>query len=251
VVVGYYKQDGLTFRPDQRVIEVVKDIAEVIPLASGDKVTAAQFLTLFQFPPNTHYTEVARLSGGERRRLHLLTILMKNPNFLVLDEPTNDLDLPTLNVLEDFLTHYEGCLVMVSHDRYFMNRLVEHLFVFTGNGIVEDYNGTYTEWREEQREAEEKARLLAQAAQAAQPRPSTEVRNAGVKRKLTFNEQKEYGRLENEITGHEAERESLLQQLGTGTMSHDELLRLSNRIAELEQLIDSKTNRWVELSEWA
>jgi ATP-binding cassette subfamily F protein uup len=150
IVFGYYSQAGLTLKEDKRVIEVVKDnIAEVISLGDGSKVSASQFLTLFQFPPEMQYTYVSKLSGGEKRRLFLLTVLVKNPNFLILDEPTNDLDLLTLQTLEEFLLHFKGCLVVVSHDRYFMDKLVDHLFVFEGDGIVKDFTGNYREWRDE------------------------------------------------------------------------------------------------------
>src|SRR5690606_7462942 len=164
VVFGYYSQQGLDIKEDKRVIEYVKDIAENFPLAGGGTLSASQFLQLFLFPPVQQYTYISRLSGGEKRRLHLLSILFRNPNFLILDEPTNDLDLPTLSVLEDFLSQFQGCLILISHDRYFMDRLIDHLLVFEGNGVIRDFPGNYTQYRlkkkeEEQQEEENRKQL--------------------------------------------------------------------------------------------
>jgi len=249
IVFGYYSQQGLPLKEDKRVIEVVKDYADVIPLADGSKVTASSFLQLFQFPPEIQHTYVSKLSGGEKRRLHLLTVLMKNPNFLILDEPTNDLDLLTLSTLEDFLAGFRGCLLVVSHDRYFMDKLVDHLFVFEGNGEVLDSNGTYTEYRA-QKELKEKAKSKSEkqqrekdiAAAALQPEPTD-------KKKATFKERFEFETLEKEINALEKEKSELSEKLNSGQGAHQELLEWAYRIEEVMKLLDKKTGRWLELSE--
>jgi ABC transport system ATP-binding/permease protein len=243
VIFGNYAQSGLVIKDDMRVIEYVKNIAESFPLAGGGSLSAAQFLNLFLFPPEQQYTYISKLSGGEKRRLHLLTILFRNPNFLILDEPTNDLDLPTLSVLENFLLEFQGCLVIVSHDRYFMDRLVDHLFVFEGQGEVRDFPGNYSQYREwlklndniPEPEMKKEAHV-----------PETAVT---IKKKLTYKEQREFEILEKEISNLEKEKTIISEKLLSIGLSFDELQRLSERIAEISSLIDEKELRWLELSE--
>ena len=245
VVFGNYSQEGLIVKEDMRLIEFVKNIAENFPLADGTKVSAAQFLNLFLFPPEKQYTYISKLSGGEKRRLHLLSILFRNPNFLVLDEPTNDLDLPTLSILEDFLQNYQGCIVIVSHDRYFMDKLVDHLFVFEGNGEVRDFPGNYTQYREWEKDQEK--------IKAEQPKPaeavSTQAALETKARKMSFKEKRELELLEKEIEALEQEKKKLDEQLAAGNLPFDQLNQASLRIGEVMQLLDEKGMRWLELSE--
>jgi ABC transport system ATP-binding/permease protein len=246
VIFGYYSQQGIKLKEDKRVIEVVKEIADVITTADGTKVPASSFLTRFQFAPEMQYTFVSKLSGGEKRRLYLLTVLIKNPNFLILDEPTNDLDLITLNILEEFLLNYKGCLLVVSHDRYFMNKLVDHLFVFEGDGKVGDFNGTYSEWRDK-KEAQEKAEEQKQrnektAAKAVE-------KKAAEKRKLSFKEKFELEQLEKDMAALEAEKKELNEKLNSGLGGNNELIQWSKRYGEVINLLDEKSFRWLELSE--
>lgn len=241
IVFGYYSQAGILGNDDKRIIEVVKDIAEVIPLADGSKLTASQFLNLFQFPPDMQYNYVGKLSGGEKRRLYLLTVLIKNPNFLILDEPTNDLDLITLNILEDFLMNFSGCVLIVSHDRYFMDRLVDHLFIFRGNGIVKDFNGNYTDFRiaEDLKEEEDKKpKVIVEETVVSEKK----------KGKISYKEKLEFENLEKEMASLESEKIKLTDLLATNA-SHTELQQWSNRISEITNLVDEKTMRWLELSE--
>ncbi|MGN7719981.1 ABC-F family ATP-binding cassette domain-containing protein [Chitinophaga sp. 22620] len=247
VVFGNYSQQGLIVKEDMRVIEFVKNIAENFPLADGTKVSAAQFLQLFLFSPEKQYTYISKLSGGEKRRLHLLSILFRNPNFLILDEPTNDLDLPTLSILEDFLQSYQGCIVIVSHDRYFMDKLVDHLFVFEGDGEVRDFPGNYTQYREWEKD-QEKLKTLPEPAAA--PKPSeTDAPAAAKGRKMSFKEKRELELLEKEIEALEAEKKQLNEQLAAGVLPYDQLQKASNRIGEVMALLDEKGMRWLELSE--
>ena len=241
---GYYSQEGLSFNEEMKVIDVVKDIAEVIPVA-GKMLTASQFLQHFLFTPEKQYSYVYKLSGGEKRRLYLCTVLMANPNFLVLDEPTNDLDIETLQVLEEYLRDFKGCVIVVSHDRYFMDKVVDHIFVFNGNGDIKDFPGNYTDyryWREEEKENAKPAEKNVQAK--ATYRTDT-------KRKLTFKERKEYESLEPEIMQLEEEKSLLEQEMSSGALDTETLLAKSQRIQVVIELIDEKTNRWVELSEFA
>jgi ATP-binding cassette subfamily F protein uup len=247
VVFGNYSQQGLLVKEDMRVIEYVKDIAENFPLANGGSLSAAQFLQLFLFSPEQQYTYISKLSGGEKRRLHLLTILFRNPNFLILDEPTNDLDLPTLSVLENFLLDFQGCLLVVSHDRYFMDRLVDHLFVFEGDGEIRDFPGNYSqyrEWQKEQEEIEAKAKIEIEAKVKVEekPKPST-------KKKLSFKEQREFETLEKELPQLEKERTELTEQMSQPNLPFEKLQQISARITEINSLIDEKEMRWLELSE--
>lgn len=245
VVFGNYSQTGLVVKEDQRVIEFVKNIAEHFPLANGETLSAAQFLNLFLFPPEQQYTFISKLSGGEKRRLHLLSILFRNPNFLVLDEPTNDLDLPTLSVLENFLLDFAGCVLIISHDRYFMDRLVNHLFVFEGEGVIRDYPGNYSQYREWQKAQES---LPQQQVKTPQP---VEVAPSKQKKKLSFKEQHEFDTLEKEITLFERERKGVTEKLSGANLPYDELQKLTQRIGELNAAIETKEMRWLELSEEA
>jgi len=249
VVFGNYSQQGLIIKEDVRVIEYVKNIAESFPLASGGSLSASQFLNLFLFPPEQQYTYISKLSGGEKRRLHLLSILFRNPNFLILDEPTNDLDLQTLGVLENFLSEFGGCIVIVSHDRYFMDRLVDHLFVFEGGGEIRDFPGNYTQYRiwekDKEKEEETKTTVVAAVTEVAK----TQV--APAKKKLSFNEKREFETLEKEIAALEKEKHTITEKLGDPSIPFEELQKLSERIGVVSQQIEEKEFRWLELSELA
>lgn len=245
---GYYSQDGLSFDEQTKVIDVVQNIAEVIDLGNGSRLTASQFLQHFLFSPARQHDFVYKLSGGEKRRLYLCTVLIKNPNFLILDEPTNDLDIVTLNILEDYLMAFKGCLIVISHDRYFMDKVVEHLMVFKGNAEIQNFPGNYTQYRDWK---EEEDKVLAAEARPEKEEKKAEKPVQTEKTKLTYREQQEYERLEVEIEELEAEKDTLSEQLSSGTLSTEELLTSSNRVAELIDLIDDKTMRWLELSEYA
>ncbi|GMT46298.1 MAG: ABC transporter ATP-binding protein [bacterium] len=244
LVTGYYTQEGLKVSPGKTVLEVVKDIAEVIPLDKGKSLTASQFLNYFLFPPKMQQTLVSKLSGGELRRLYLLTVLVKNPNFLILDEPTNDLDILTLNKLEDFLTSFKGCLILVSHDRYFLDRLTDHLFVFQGDGKIKDFYGDYTAFRLAKEKEERELKQL----KVREKKPAVKKEKPG-KQKLSFNEKREYKALEEEINKLENEKASLEKAMNSGEMDYQELEKAASRISELLTLIDEKTLRWMELEE--
>ncbi len=247
VIFGNYSQQGLQIKDDVRVIEYVKSIAENFPLASGGSLSAAQFLELFLFPPDKQYTYLSMLSGGEKKRLQLLTILFRNPNFLILDEPTNDLDLPTLGVLENFLAEFQGCLVLVSHDRYFMDRLVDHLFVFEGDGVVRDFPGNYSQYRQAMLESQQIP------VDSSKKRIVSEIKNqkkgTDNKRQLSFKEKREFEILEKEIDELTKEKESVNLRLNSGDTPFEQLQQLSNRIGEVSKLLDEKELRWLELSE--
>jgi ABC transport system ATP-binding/permease protein len=250
VVFGNYAQQGLEIKEDKRVIEFVKDIAENFPLADGSSLSASQFLQLFLFTPDQQYTYVSKLSGGEKRRLHLLSILFRNPNFLILDEPTNDLDLQTLAVLENFLSDYQGCIIIVSHDRYFMDRLVDHLFVFQGDGDIRDFPGNYSQYRLALKDDEKLTDVGTQMSEKkeekvvvpSQPPP-------GEKKKLSFKEKREFELIEKEIEDLNKEKETVTGKLNSGNTAFEELQKLSVRIGEITQLLDEKELRWLELSE--
>lgn len=241
---GYYSQDGLQFDEQMKVIDVVQDIAEVIELGNGKKLTASQFLQHFLFTPETQHSYVYKLSGGERRRLYLCTVLMRNPNFLVLDEPTNDLDIITLNVLEEYLQNFKGCVIVVSHDRYFMDKVVDHLLVFNGQGDIRDFPGNYSDYRDwkEAKSQKEKETEKSQEEKTARVRLNE-------KRKMSFKEKREFEQLEKEIAELETEKALIEAQLCSGTLSVDELTEKSKRLPEVNDLIDEKTMRWLELSE--
>ena len=248
---GYYSQQGMEFAPQARVIDIVTAIAEHITLSDGKQISASQLLTRFLFSPQAQYDYVAKLSGGERRRLYLCTILMSNPNFLVLDEPTNGLDVRTLNVLEEYLSAFSGCLIVVSHDRYFMDKVADHLLVFNGQGNIRDFPGSYTDyrtWRKEQEAAA--AQGAAKTVKPAAVAPTTASKpKERVKGKLSFNEKREFERLEAEIPELEAEKAALETEMSSGTLSTEELIAKSERIAALIEEIDAKSMRWLELSE--
>ncbi len=253
IIFGYYSQQGLTIKEDMRVIEFVKNIAEHFPLASGGSLSAAQFLNLFLFSPEQQYTYISKLSGGEKRRLHLLSILFRNPNFLVLDEPTNDLDLPTLAVLENFLNDYQGCLLIVSHDRYFMDRLVDHLLVLEGDGVIRDFPGNYTQYRDwlKDNSAENAFPNEQPPAKLTAPEPARPVSPQAAKRHLSYKEKREFETLEQEIHRLTREKQAITDQLNSGAAPFDELQRLSIRIGEIGQVLDDKELRWLELNEIA
>ncbi len=244
---AYYSQSGIQFDERDKVIDAVRAIAEEIDLGGGKKLTASQFLTHFLFPPDKQHDFIAKLSGGERRRLYLCTVLMRNPNFLVLDEPTNDLDIATLNVLEDYLIQFRGCVIVVSHDRFFMDKVVDHLLVFKGNCQIQDFPGNYTDYRQwRELKAAEQAENQAKTAQkpvAERPQRHEE------RKKLTFAERREFEQLSDEIEALETEKKAIETALSSGTLSNDELLQQSQRFAEISSLIDTKTERWLELSE--
>lgn len=251
VVFGYYSQQGLEVKEDMRVIEFVKNIAENFPLANGGSLSAAQFLQLFLFEPDQQYTYISKLSGGEKKRLLLLSILFRNPNFLILDEPTNDLDLPTLGVLENFLSEYQGCLLIVSHDRYFMDRLTDHLFVFEGNGNIRDFPGNYTQYRIWKKEQEEKKETETQKIQTAAKSITPVADVASVeKRRASYKEKREFEILQKEIADLEKEKQGIHTQLGDAGIPYDQLQKLSARIGEITALLDEKEMRWLELSEF-
>jgi len=255
VVFGYYSQDGLAFDEQMKVIDVVQDIAEEVNLGNGKKMSASQFLQHFLFTPETQYNYVYKLSGGERRRLHLCTVLMRNPNFLVLDEPTNDLDIVTLNVLEEYLQSFKGCVIVVSHDRYFMDKVVDHLLVFKGNAELKDFPGNYTDYREwnelmEEQEKEEKKKQDSKTkSQNNSQKSVVGSQKSEEKRKLSFKEKQEFEALEKEIPQLEAEKADIEKQLASGALSSDEIIKASQRFGELGDIIDEKTMRWLELSE--
>ncbi|MFZ9719145.1 MAG: ABC-F family ATP-binding cassette domain-containing protein, partial [Chitinophagaceae bacterium] len=249
VVFGNYSQAGLAWKEDQRVIEYVKSIAENFPLADGGSLSAAQFLQRFLFEPDKQYTYISKLSGGEKRRLLLLSVLFRNPNFLILDEPTNDLDLPTLAILEEFLSEFQGCLLLVSHDRYFMDRLVDHLFVFEGDGVVRDFPGNYTQYRIAQKEEKEKQAVSTPAAQQEKTN-EVHVTEQTQKRRLSFKEKREWEQLDEEIKKLTEEKAAITEQLSKTGMTFEELQTLSSRIATITTLLDEKELRWLELSEF-
>jgi len=251
VIFGNYSQQGLIIKEDMRVIEYVKNIAEVFPLASGGSLSAAQFLNLFLFPPDQQYTYISKLSGGEKRRLHLLSILFRNPNFLVLDEPTNDLDLPTLGVLENFLSEFQGCLLIVSHDRYFMDRLVDHLLVLEGDGVVRDFPGNYSQYRAAERDlgTTSVGRDITSENGMRTDQPPAAPTPAPEKRRLSYKEKRELENLDKEIALLTEEKKLITEKLNNGDTPFDELQRLSIRIGEIGQLLDEKEMRWLELSE--
>ncbi len=261
VLFGNFSQQGLVIKEDMRVIEYVKTFAENFPLANGGSLSAAQFLELFLFTPDKQYTYLSALSGGEKKRLQLLTVLFRNPNFLILDEPTNDLDLPTLAVLENFLSDYPGCILIVSHDRYFMDRLVDHLFVFEGNGEIRDFPGNYTQYRIWQKDNEKLANKWDVLEAGKRKGATTEsiVMNEQVKtnepnktvtkRALTFKEKREFEQLEKDMPELEKEKQSLTLEMSTGTLAFDAIQKISDRLIVITNQLEEKELRWLELSE--
>ena len=255
---GYFSQEGLKFREDQKVIDVITEIADYIDLGGGKHMTASQFLQFFLFTPEEQHNYVYKLSGGEKRKLYLCTVLMRNPNFLVLDEPTNDLDIQTLQVLEEYLQDFAGCVIVVSHDRYFMDKVVDHLLVFKGEGEIQDFPGNYTQYREWSRLQTKEEETSAKGKSAANAPAKTENNAAGTakrdasfenKRKMTYKEKREYEQLAKEIEALEAEQKQLEEALCSGTLSVDELTEKSKRLPLIKDELDEKEMRWLELAE--
>lgn len=256
---GYFSQEGLKFREDQKVIDVITEIADYIDLGNGKHMTASQFLQFFLFTPEEQHNYVYKLSGGEKRKLYLCTVLMRNPNFLVLDEPTNDLDIQTLQVLEEYLQDFAGCVIVVSHDRYFMDKVVDHLLVFKGEGEIQDFPGNYTQYRDwsrlqEKDEAEKVAATAKNAGNnntAANDGAGTAKRDANFenKRKMSYKEKREYEQLTQEIEKLTDEQKKLEEALCSGTLSVEELTEKSKRLPEIKDELDEKEMRWLELSE--
>jgi ATP-binding cassette subfamily F protein uup len=248
ITFGYYRQEGMTFNGDSRVIDVVRDIAEVVTLSNGETVSATAFLNYFLFPYSTHYQLISKLSGGERRRLYLVTVLMQNPNFLILDEPTNDLDIFTLAILEEYLASFKGCVIIVTHDRYFLDEIVDHLFIFRGDAVIKDFPGNYSQYSayRTRKEKEENRLLQATRQKTEKPRIVTLQPN-----KLSFKEKKELESLETEIGQLEEEKTKIETILSSGTISKEELSEKSERFAFILKEIEIKSDRWLELSEKA
>jgi ATP-binding cassette subfamily F protein uup len=243
---GYYRQDGIQFSPSDKVLDVVQDIAEYIDLGKGNQWSASQLLSHFLFPYEVQHARVEKLSGGEKRRLYLCTVLMQNPNFLILDEPTNDLDIMTLNVLEDYLQRFNGCVLIVSHDRYFMDKIVEHLFVYEKNGLIKNFPGNYSIYRNylDEKEKEERQNVSADKKDTVISKPKATTLN-----KLTFNEKRELEKLETEIARLETERKSLEESMSSGDFSHDDIQKQSERYNNIKVMLDENELRWLELSE--
>jgi ATP-binding cassette subfamily F protein uup len=254
VVFGYYDQEMLKVGDDVKVIDVIKDIAEFIPLEKGRQLSAAQLLEKFLFPRDMHYNFVRKLSGGEKRRLKLLTVLMKNPNFLILDEPTNDLDIFALCVLEDYHQDFQGWLIVVSHDRYFMDKMVDHLFVFNGDGNVKDLIGNYTTYRAMKLQDNRNAKKgIAPTLKAEEPeeKKETPAEKPKEKRKLSYKEQSEFDSLEGILEKLEEEKEELTTVLSNPEADNDALMKAGQRLSSVVEEIETKTNRWLELAEFA
>jgi ATP-binding cassette subfamily F protein uup len=245
IVFGYYRQEGISFDEDMTVIDAARKIAENITMNDGNVISVSQFMNWFLFPPDRQYTLIRKLSGGEKRRLYLLTVLMKNPNFLILDEPTNDLDILTLNVLEDYLATFPGCVIVVSHDRYFMDKVVGHIFEYKGNGVIKDFPGNYTQLREYLRLTE---KSHAQEKAIKSPLTEKEVKKEK-KQGLTFREKKELEQLSSEIGELEKEKKSIEDSMSNGSLDSDRLYSLSMRHGEIMKALDEREMRWLELSE--
>ena len=240
---GYYRQEGMSFDEDQRVIDIAQGVADAVTMSDGSVLTAKQFLNYFLFDYDKQYVKVEKLSGGEKRRLYLLTVLMKKPNFLILDEPTNDLDIMTLNVLENYLQQFNGCVLIVSHDRYFMDNIVDHIFVFRGRGEVKDYPGTYTQYRDKIMDTfakEKPEKTKKKPKEKPKPRKKSSV---------SHKQKQEYQKLEKEIEALEEEKKSIEAEMNNGNLDNDKIVEKSNRLGEVMRQIDEKTDRWVELSE--
>lgn len=245
---GYYRQEGITFNPRDRVIDAVQKIAEEIQLAQGNKISASQLLNLFLFSPETQYNYIEKLSGGEQRRLYLCTVLMQNPNFLILDEPTNDLDIISLNVLEEYLTSFEGCVIVVSHDRFFMDKIVDHVFIFNGEGEISDFPGNYTQYRNYLEETRTSGKQEIKTLPKTEKEKKVKV-DSGEKRKMTFKEKREFHQLGLEIAELEKLKISLEESLNSGTLNHEDLYAKSEEIVNIKHQLDEKELRWLELSE--
>ena len=249
IVFGYYRQQGIEFDNDMTVIDAVKNIAEKVVISDGNVLSITQFMNYFLFPPEKQYTLIRKLSGGEKRRLYLLTVLMKNPNFLILDEPTNDLDILTLNVLEEYLAGFKGCLIVVSHDRYFMDKVVDHIFEYKGDGVIKDFPGNYTQLREKQKE-DEKLVPVTKLSKTLVGEESSEIAVKKEKKQgLTFKEKREFEDLSNEIENLESEKKLIETDMSGGILKKEELLLKSKRHGEIMKILDEKELRWLELSE--
>lgn len=254
---GYFSQEGLQFREDQKVIDIVRDIAEYVDLGRGRHLSASQFLQYFLFTPEQQYNYVAKLSGGERRKLYLCTVLMRSPNFLVLDEPTNDLDIQTLQVLEEYLQDFPGCVIVVSHDRYFTDKVVDHLLVFHGEGRIQDFPGNYTQYRDyakakeqaERQDKEQSRKASDSKNKPAAPHSSSTTDERRSSRKMSYKEKREYEQLEKDIEALEAEQKAIEEALCSGNLSIEELTEKSKRLPQLKDELDDKSMRWLELSE--
>ena len=257
---GYFSQEGLKFREDQKVIDVITEIADYIDLGGGKHMTASQFLQFFLFTPEEQHNYVYKLSGGEKRKLYLCTVLMRNPNFLILDEPTNDLDIQTLQVLEEYLQDFPGCVIVVSHDRYFMDKVVDHLLVFKGEGDIQDFPGNYTQYRDwsrlqtkESEEESSKAKLASKTGDSKNSDNASGTAKRDVnfenKRKMSFKEKREYEQLSKEIEALENEQKLLEEELCSGKLSVEELTEKSKRLPQIKDELDEKEMRWLELSE--
>jgi ABC transport system ATP-binding/permease protein len=243
IVFGYYTQDGLVLNEDKTVIDVIRDIAEYIPLDKGQKISAESMLERFLFPRSQQRVYVSQLSGGEKRRLYLLTILMKNPNFLILDEPTNDLDIITLNVLEEYLLDFPGCLIIVTHDRYFMDKLVDHLFILEGNAVLRDYNGTYSDYRElKKAEDREKSKV------DKSPVEIVEIKEEE-KSKATFEQRKDFARIEKEIKKLEEKKSEITLKFDDPSLSPEKIMELSKELDNIQTQLEEKEEKWMELAD--
>ncbi|MBR8536903.1 ABC-F family ATP-binding cassette domain-containing protein [Carboxylicivirga sediminis] len=244
VVFGYYRQEGIKIDDNKKVIEVISDIADDISLGEGKQMSAAQFLRYFLFPNEMHYVQVNKLSGGEKKRLLLMTVLIKNPNFLILDEPTNDLDIFTLNVLEDYLTNFKGCVIVVSHDRYFLDKVTDHLFVFEGNCSIKDFVGSYSDYNQQKKTLE---RNQSKTEKKAKPQEKTKTETKA--KKLSYKEKRELEQLEADIENLENQKEALQNELNSGTLNSDVLVEKSKELSEVMEHLDEKELRWLELKE--
>ena len=249
IVFGYYRQQGIEFDVDMTVIDAVKSIAEKVVISDGNVLSITQFMNYFLFPPEKQHTFIRKLSGGEKRRLYLLTVLMKNPNFLILDEPTNDLDILTLNVLEEYLAGFRGCVIVVSHDRYFMDKVVDHIFEYKGDGIIKDFPGNYTQFREKQKENEKEASIVKLSKKSGSEESAEVSVRKDKKHGLTFKEKKEFELLLNEIGNLESEKKLIEIEMSRGDLKNEELLSRSHRHGEIMKVLDEKELRWLELSE--
>lgn len=251
VVFGYYSQELIKVDENKKVIDVIRDIAEFIPLEKGKQMSAAQFLERFLFNRDMHYNYVYKLSGGEKRRLKLMTVLMSNPNFLILDEPTNDLDIFVMSVLEDYLRNFGGCLIVVSHDRYFMDKMVDHVFVFEGQGAIKDIIGNYTEYRKQIAQDNKRDKKNAEPAEKIEAVKVTQISNNSDKRKLTFKEKEEFKKLEKDLETLESKKEKLTHILSDGNSSNEDVMEAGMKLSEIVAEIETTTDRWMELAEFA
>ena len=249
IVFGYYRQEGIEFDNDMTVIDAVKNIAENVVISDGNVLSITQFMNYFLFPPEKQYTLIRKLSGGEKRRLYLLTVLMKNPNFLILDEPTNDLDILTLNVLEEYLAGFKGCVIVVSHDRYFMDKVVDHIFEYKGDGVIKDFPGNYTQLREKQKDFEKQAATVKPSKKSESGDSPESAVKKEKKQGLTFKEKREFEVLSNEIENLETEKKLIESELSDGLLNNEELVFNAQRHGEIMKILDEKELRWLELSE--